>query len=63
MNRTNKLLIILISTMGLSYPNTTGGGMHSVQVEEEQPLPEVTVTVIEEEIEIVYIPSQDSRND
>ena len=61
MNRTNKLLIILISTMGLSYPNKTGGGIYSVQVEE--PLPEVTVTVIEEEIEIVYVPAQDSRND
>ena len=61
MNRTNKLLIILVSTMGLSYPNTTGGGIYSVQVEE--PLPEVTVTVIEEEIEIVYVPAQDSQND
>tara|TARA_B100001778_G_scaffold271599_1_gene233624 strand:+ start:290 stop:433 length:144 start_codon:yes stop_codon:yes gene_type:complete len=47
--------------MGLSYPNTTGGGVYSVQAEE--PLPEATVTVIEEEIEIVYVPAQDSRND
>ena len=59
MNRTNKLLIILVSTMGLSFPNTTGSGIHSVQVEEEQ-LPEVTVTVIEEEIEIIYIPEQEA---
>ena len=59
MNRTNKLLIILCSTVGLSFPNTTGGGMHSVQVEKEQ-LPEVTVTVIEEEIEIVYVPAQEA---
>ena len=58
MNRTNKLLIILISTMGLSYPNTTGGGVYSVQAEE--PLPEATVTVIEEEIEIVYVPAQEA---
>lgn len=59
MNRTNKLLIILVSTMGLSFPTSTGGGIHSVQVGEEQ-LPEVTVTVIEEEIEIVYVPAQES---
>ena len=59
MNRTNKLLIILCSTVGLSFPNATGGGIHSVQVEEEQ-LPEVTVTVIEEEIEIVYVPAQEA---
>ena len=58
MNRTTKLLMILVSTMGLSFPNTTGGGMHSVQIKEE--LPEVTVTVIEEEIEIEYIPAQEA---
>lgn len=58
MNRTNKLLIILCSTIGLSFPNTTGGGTHSAQVKEE--LPEVTVTVIEEEIEIEYIPAQEA---
>ena len=58
MNRTNKLLIILCSTVGLSFPNATGGGIHSAQVKEE--LPEVTVTVIEEEIEIEYIPAQEA---
>ena len=58
MNRTNKLLIILCSTVGLSFPNTTGGGVYSAQVKEE--LPEVTVTVIEEEIEIEYIPAQEA---